>query len=1671
MIKLCREQLLHIMCATLAGLLLPVFPALAQTSPEAPVAPVVAADSSRALTVAWVAPMSTGSSITDYDVQYRVGASGLFTEHEFTGTDTSTLILGLSVDTAYEVQVRATNADGEGEWSPSGMGSTSASNTPPRFTGTMRLTISRGGEFILTSNELGATDTDNTPAELSYILYGVPTHGELRLQLDGAMNVLEALIGLALPQRGVNSFTQADVDAGLVSYGHDDGSDIGDSFAFNLGDLVHDDVLPEAPAFTITIQQPPTAVATGPSTVDESEAPASPGTVVLDGTGSADPEGGALAYAWLQESGPSVMLTDADTATPMFEVPNLLASADVEFSLRVTDPQGLTGEAGVTISIVADNDLPTAEAGPDQDNVAEKTQTVTLDGSGSADPEGSDLTYAWTQESGRLAELIDPQSSTATFVAPNALPGDTLVFTLTVTEMGTMGEVGLSSTDMVTIRLDAINDPPIAEAGPDQMVHEESGRPVLDGSGSTDPEGSALTYAWVQESGRSVVLRDPRSSTTAFDPPESLSGEKLVFRLTVTEKGPMGEVGLSRIDMVTIRLTGLNDLAIADAGPDQDVIEGTMVILDGSGSADPEGESEFSYAWTQKSGSTVPLTGAGTVAPTFVAPSFPVADPVLVFELEVLELAQAPATYFSVGPEGVDEVSITVLEFLLVTIASTASVDEGGSATIAVTSTTPAPADGIVVTYMVTVEDGDTALAIDFSGTGGTVTIPMGETSADLSVATIEDNLFEGEETFTVTLTDIERANRLGTPSSSTVTITDAAADAITVSLMGPREVREGRMATYTVTLNGGIPTADVMVSYRLSGSTVLGIDYMTPGGHVVPRGTVTIAAGDSEGTISIMTTDDGSGDAGETLIVTLSTPTGGGGPAGSLTVDSTANIITTVFSETTSIFMGAAVRVEEGDTVTLPVTLTEAAPAGGIAVSYTISDSSNVGEAAAADYMDVTVTAGIISFAEGESTAELRIMVVDEPDPEGEEVFTVTLGTAAGDAIVSPTAGSARVTIGVSDPVTVSLAGDDAVREGDLATYTVTLGSPHTADVMVPYALSGTAESGTDYTPPSGTVTIAAAEREGTISVMTTDDGPGDANETLIVTLGMPTGEGVQAGSVIVDGTANTVTTVLGEVRSISMEAAVTVNEGMTVTLPVTLTEAAPAGGISVSYTISDSSKVGDAAAVEYTDVTVTVTAGSISFGEGESTAELRIMAVDDADLEEAEVFRVTLGAVTVGDAIVSPTARSTVVIILESDPIMVSLTGPAEVAEGDTATYTVTLTDEGPRTADVMVPYTLSGTAESGTDYETPSGSVTIPASATSGTIEIRTTDDGPGDANETLIVTLGTPAGGGVPAGLLVVARAANTVTTVIDDGRGILMEGPTATVEEGSIVRLGVTLTEAAPAGGISVSYTISDGSNPGEAAAADYTDVTAGILRFPPGGDRAVIRITAVDDSAPEGEEVFTVTLGAVTGDATVSSAVGSTMVTIGASDPITVSLTGPAEVAEGDPAMYTVTLSGGTSTAAVMVPYTLSGMADSGTDYETPSGSVTIPASATSGTIEIRTTNDGPGEADETLIVTLQTPTGGGGPAGSVMVDGTANAVTTTLSETIRISMAGPTATVEEGSTVMLEVTLTKVAPAGGISVSYTISDGSNPGRPQPLTTRMSLQAVSALVKERLLRT
>ncbi len=514
---------------------------------------------------------------------------------------------------------------------------------------------------------------------------------------------------------------------------------------------------------TVTVNDAPTADAGPDQTVAEGVA------VTLDGSGSSDPEGEALTYAWTQTSGQDVTLNGAATASPSFTAPTQLAAdAVLVFSLTVTDARNEASTADtVTVTVTAGtNDAPTANAGPDQ-TVAEGA-AVTLDGSGSSDPEGEALTYAWTQTSGQDVTLNGAATASPSFTAPTDLAADAvLVFSLTVTD----ARNAASTADTVTITVTAgSNDAPTANAGPDQTV-AEGAAVTLDGSGSSDPEGEALTYAWTQTSGQDVTLNGAATASPSFTAPTQLAAEAvLVFSLTVSDG-----VNTSPPDTVTVTVeAGTNDAPTANAGPDQTVAEGAAVTLDGSGSSDPEGEA-LTYAWSQTSGQTVNLSGDNTASPSFTAPTDLAADAVLVFSLTVTDARNEAST--------ADTVTITV----------TAGTNDAPTANAGPDQTV---AEGAAVTL-----DGSgssdpegEALTYAWTQTSGQDVTLNGAATASPSFTAPTQLTADAVLVFSLTVTDAR--NEASTADTVTITVTAGSNDAPTANAGPDQTVAEGAAVT-----------------------------------------------------------------------------------------------------------------------------------------------------------------------------------------------------------------------------------------------------------------------------------------------------------------------------------------------------------------------------------------------------------------------------------------------------------------------------------------------------------------------------------------------------------------------------------------------------------------------------------------------------------------------------------------------------------------------------------------------------------------------------------------------------------------------------------------------------------------------------------------------------------
>jgi len=280
---------------------------------------------------------------------------------------------------------------------------------------------------------------------------------------------------------------------------------------------------------------------------------------------------------------------------------------------------------------------PIAHAGANQD--AQAGSMVPLDGSASIDSDGQIQSYNWLQMEGPPVVLSDSSVVSPSFTAPGVSAPTELVFTLTVQD-----DTGLADVDSVRVTVFPVSTPPVANAGPDQPVAEGS-LVTLDGTASTDSDGTIVAYHWTQTVEPFVVLDGTTYQTPTFTAPLVDGSATLNFTLTVTD-----DAGLTATDTVIVTVTdALNTPPTANAGPDQTVTEGTTATLDGSASSDSDGFIA-SYLWTQTSGPVITLDDPTLAMPSFTAPLVTL-DTLLGFDLTVTD---------DQGATGSDAVVITV---------------------------------------------------------------------------------------------------------------------------------------------------------------------------------------------------------------------------------------------------------------------------------------------------------------------------------------------------------------------------------------------------------------------------------------------------------------------------------------------------------------------------------------------------------------------------------------------------------------------------------------------------------------------------------------------------------------------------------------------------------------------------------------------------------------------------------------------------------------------------------------------------------------------------------------------------------------------------------------------------------------------------------------------------
>src|SRR3954454_19867562 len=568
--------------------------------------------------------------------------------------------------------------------------------------------------------------------------------------------------------------------------------------------------------------------------------------------------------------------------------------------------------------------------------------------------------------------------------------------------------------------------------------------------------------------------------------------------------------------------------------------------------------------------------------------------------------------------------------------------------------------------------------ACDASGAGEGQTY-LGETTITTAAS--------GVGTFNVTFAGVAggfatatATDSLGNTSefSACAAISTPATPAIT---MGNAQVVEGNAGSATMTFNVFLSAASastVTASFATaSGTGTSGTDF------TANSGTVTFTAGQTTQTLTVSVLGDVTPEPDETLLVNLTGPVNAtiGGSVGVGTIKNDDALPALSISDVT---------LAEGNSgatsFNFTVTLTPAS-AFPVTINYATADDTAI---AGPDYQP---TSGSLTFAPGQTTKPVTVLVNGEVTTEPNEDFFVNLYNP-GNASVSDAQGQGNITNDDANPsITIN---DPSVVEGNTGNnpnmnFVITLSNPTSITLSVPFSLAnGTATVGSDYQTNSGSFSVFPGSLTASVSVGVIGDVNVESDETFFMNLGSLAGATIAkpqgVGTIINDdGLAS---------PGISISD-VTVTEGNSGTVNANfnvLLTASSASTITVNYATADNT-----ATLANNDYVTK--SGVITFTPGQTFQSVAITVNGDTVFEPNETFFVNLTA-PVNGSIIKAQGIGTITNddVIGSADLVLTKTAATTAAGNANVTYTIIVMNNGATGASNVV---VSDTLPAGTTF----------------------------------------------------------------------------------------------------------------------------------------------------------------------------------------------------------------------------------------------------------------------------------------------------------------------------------------------------------------------------------
>ena len=1441
--------------------------------PGIPAAPTVSATagSNTSLDVSWTAPANTGPAIASYDLQYREGDSGNFTDGPQDVTGASAAIGSLMPSTSYQVQVRATNAEGDGDWSLSGTGQTG--NNPPAFSAD---TAARSvAENTAAGQNVGGvlTATDADSDTLTYTLEGT----------DAASFDIVSGSGQIRTRTGVTYNHEATSTYSVVVKA-DDGNGGADTVTVTITvtDVDEPPGIPAAPTVTAT--------AGSNTSLDVSwTAPANTGPAIAS-------------YDLQYREGDSGNFTDGpqDVTGASAAIGSLMPSTSYQVQVRATNAEG-DGDWSLSGTGQTGNSAPAFSADTAARSVAENTAAGQNVGGvlTATDADSDTLTYTLEGTDAASFDIVSGsgQIRTRTGVTYNHEAKSTYSVVVKADDGN-----GGADTVTVTITVTDVDEPP--------------GRPAAPSVTSTAGSGTSLDVTWTAPSntGPAIASYDLQyregDSGNFTDGPQDVTGASAAIGSLMASTSYQVQVRATNAEgdgdwsLSGTGQTGNNPPAFSADTADRSVAENTAAgqnvggvltatdadsdtltyTLEGtdaasfdivSGSGQIRTKTGATYNHEAKSTHTVIVKaddgngGADAITVTITVtdvdepPGIPAAPTVTATagsttSLDVtwtapantgpaiasydLQYREGDSGNFTNGPQNVTGASAAIGSLMASTsyqvqvratsaegdgdwsLSGTGQTGNSAPGAPTVLSATAGGTTRIDLSWTAPASDGGAAITgykIEVSSNGGSSWTNLVANTSNTTTAYAHTGLAAG--TTRHYRVSAINANGAGAPSSNVANATT-----------GHTTVTFGA-ASYTAAEGGAAATVAVQMSAAPSASVTIPLTKAHRGGATaadysgVPSN-VTFTAGQTRRTFTVTATDDPDKDGGESVQLGFGTLPGGYAPGARRTatvtlVDDDANLIVNFGTERRT-----TVKVRESDTVWhrfifMLTTRPDAPPNGNPQQPVTIPLAvTHRGGATTADYeVRGRRTLTSVTFGVGESVTDFFMRAIPDRKKETGEGLRLDFGPLP--AGVRAGTWGPYETIEFLDEYLPDL----TVRFG-ASSYTAAEGG---ADARVSIHLSekvdveplvvrlsaqpgGGATPG-DYSVPSS-VTFAVGEQTKTIAVAATDDTDDDDGESVTLSF-------VNAPNdrLITDNRPSTATVALedndgaGKVEVSFGAATYTATEGGSgATVRVQL-DAAPGRAVTVPLT---KAHAGGATAADYSGIPANVT-----FGANQTSKTLTVTATDDTVPDGGESVRIAFGALPQGVLAGRPAA--TVVTLKDGTEreLVVQFDThwgyAVEAREGGVRLRLRLLLNKSatrPLTIPLAVTHRGGATAA---DYAELARSVTIPEGAKEAPYYVRALPDGEAETGEGLRIDFGP-----LPPGVTKGAWGPYETIDFVDAD-----PTPSSLRVSGSLLTLGYP-------------GALDGGSTP---SGGDFV-----VLAGPPGGE-AVVPVTSV---SVEGESVL-----------------------------------------------------------------------------------------------------------------------------------------------------------------------------------------------------------------------